>query len=49
MPIPWLHTTMRVIVLIGLIITWIGTITPVFPAPTVMWGFILLYGIATGF
>jgi uncharacterized protein YqgC (DUF456 family) len=49
MPIPWLHTTVRTIVLIGLIITWIGTLIPIFPAPTVMWGFILLYGITTGF
>jgi len=49
MPIPWLHTTIRTVVLIGLIITWIGTLIPIFPAPTVMWGFILAYGIAAGF
>ncbi len=49
MPIPWLHTTVRTIVLIGLIITWIGTIIPIFPAPSVMWGLILVYGISAGF
>ena len=49
MPIPWLHTTIRAVVLIGLIITWIGTLIPIFPAPTVMWVLILLYGIAAGF
>jgi len=47
--VPWAHTTLRVVVLIGMIITWIGTIVPIFPAPTILLAFTLAYGVTVGF
>lgn len=47
--VPWAETTLRIIVLILLILTWIGTIIPIFPAPSVMWLLILIHGIIVGF
>ncbi|MBN1249541.1 MAG: DUF456 domain-containing protein [Anaerolineae bacterium] len=47
--LPWAYTTLRIIVLVLLILTWFGTVIPVFPAPTVMWVLILVHGIVTGF
>lgn len=49
MLLPWVHTTLRVVILIGMVITWIGTIVPIFPAPTIMLAFTLVYGITAGF
>ena len=46
---PWLHTTVRISVLIGMIISWAGMVIPAFPAPLVMWAFTLVYGIIQGF
>lgn len=46
---PWAETTLRIIILIGLILTWLGTVIPIFPAPSVMWVLILVYGVITGF
>lgn len=47
--VPWVDVTVRVLMLIGLGATWLGTIVPIFPAPTLMWVLILLYGLVTGF
>lgn len=46
---PWVEPALSIIVLIGLLLTWIGTIVPIFPAPTVMWILVLIYGFAAGF
>lgn len=47
--VPWLDVTLRVIILVGLLVSWGATIIPIFPAPTVMWALTLIYGVATGF
>ena len=47
--IAWLSTALRLVILAGLIMAWIGTIIPIFPGPTVMWLFVLLYGLVAGF
>jgi uncharacterized protein len=49
MLVPWLDTALRVVILIGLLMAWGGTIIPIFPGPTVMWVFVLVYGLAAGF
>lgn len=50
MTIPsWIESALRIIILLGLVITWAGTLIPIFPAPTVMWVLILVYGIVSGF
>ena len=49
MDAPWLDLTFRFIVLFGLLISWILTIVPIFPGPTVMWALVLIYGIVAGF
>jgi uncharacterized protein YqgC (DUF456 family) len=46
---PWLDVTVTIFTLVGLIIAWLATIIPAFPAPTLMWLLILMYGVATGF
>jgi uncharacterized protein YqgC (DUF456 family) len=45
----WVEPALSIVVLIGLLLTWIGTIVPIFPAPIVMWILILIYGIFAGF
>lgn len=45
----WLGSVFRLVVLLSLIASWIGTLIPAFPAPTVMWALTLLYGLSTGF
>jgi uncharacterized protein len=47
--VPWVDLTFRIIILLGLVLSWMGTIVPIFPAPTVMWLFVLIYGVVTGF
>lgn len=47
--LPWFDVALRVVILIGLIVSWVATIVPLFPAPTVMWALILVYGILSGF
>jgi hypothetical protein len=49
MILPWLDAAFTIVILIGLIVAWLGTLIPIFPAPTVMWIFILIYGLVTGF
>jgi uncharacterized protein YqgC (DUF456 family) len=49
MILPWLDTAFTIVILIGLIVAWLGTLIPIFPAPTVMWIFVLIYGVVTGF
>ena len=46
---PWTTIALPIFVLIGLALSWAATVIPIFPAPTVMWGLTLLYGILTGF
>jgi uncharacterized protein YqgC (DUF456 family) len=46
---PWLDTTFRIVILLGLLLSWGGTVIPIFPGPTVMWVFVLVYGIVAGF
>jgi uncharacterized protein YqgC (DUF456 family) len=45
----WLDLTFRFIVLFGLLVSWILTIVPIFPGPTVMWALVLIYGVVAGF
>ncbi len=45
----WLVLGFRIFVLIGMLLSWIGTIIPIFPGPTVMWVLALVYGIVQGF
>ena len=47
--LPWLDVTFRIVILLGLLLSWVGTVIPIFPGPTVMWIFVLIYGIVAGF
>lgn len=47
--LPWLDIALRVAILFGLIASWIATVIPIFPAPTLMWALTLIYGIVAGF
>jgi uncharacterized protein YqgC (DUF456 family) len=47
--LPWAETTIRIILLILLLLTWVGTVIPIFPAPSVIWLLILIYGLVSGF
>ncbi|MGC9520774.1 MAG: DUF456 family protein [Anaerolineae bacterium] len=47
--LPWIDVALRVVILIGLVVSWVATIIPIFPAPTVMWSLTLIYGIVSGF
>jgi uncharacterized protein YqgC (DUF456 family) len=45
----WLNQTLRIGTLIILLVSWAAMVIPAFPAPAVMWAFIFLYGLLTGF
>jgi uncharacterized protein len=47
--VPWADIAFRLVILLGLLLSWAGTIIPIFPGPTVMWVFVLIHGIVTGF
>ncbi len=47
--VPWLDIALRVVILIGMLLSWLGTFVPIFPATAVIWGLALIYGIVTGF
>ncbi len=47
--VPWVETGFRIVILLGLLLSWVGTIIPIFPGPTVMWIFVLIHGIVMGF
>lgn len=49
MDVSWLTLTLQIVVLITMILSWIGTLIPIFPGPTVMWALALLYGLVVGF
>ncbi len=49
MSAPWLIMGFKIFILVGMILSWIGTIIPIFPGPTVMWVLALVYGIVQGF
>lgn len=46
---PWLIMGFKIFILVGMLLSWIGTIIPIFPGPTVMWVLALVYGIVQGF
>jgi uncharacterized protein YqgC (DUF456 family) len=46
---PWLGTTLNIGILVSMLVTLIGTIIPIFPGPTVLWGLALVYGLLHGF
>lgn len=45
----WFETALEIVILVALLMAWVATIIPIFPAPAVMWALTLVYGIATGF
>lgn len=49
MSAPWLIMGFKIFILVGMLLSWIGTIIPIFPGPTVMWVLALAYGVVQGF
>jgi uncharacterized protein YqgC (DUF456 family) len=47
--LPWIETGFEILILVSLIVAWLATVVPIFPAPAVIWGLTLLYGLVTGF
>jgi uncharacterized protein YqgC (DUF456 family) len=45
----WLQTTLNIGILLSMLLALIGSLVPIFPGPTVLWGLSLLYGLLTGF
>jgi uncharacterized protein YqgC (DUF456 family) len=45
----WLTLTFQVVILLAMLLSWFGTVIPIFPGPTVMWALALLYGLVRGF
>lgn len=49
MDAPWWTLTFQIVIMVALILSWIGTVVPIFPGPTVMWVLMLVYGLVDGF
>ena len=45
----WLGTTLNIGILLSMLVALIGTLIPIFPGPTVLWGLALVYGLLSGF
>ena len=45
----WLGTTLNIGIFLSMLIALIGTLVPIFPGPTVLWGLSLVYGLLNGF
>ena len=45
----WLGTTLNIFILLSMFVALIGSLIPIFPGPTVLWGLVLLYGLLSGF
>ena len=45
----WFAQAFEITIFVGLFLSWIGTIVPIFPGPTLMWVLVLVYGLVDGF
>ena len=45
----WLGTTLNIAILLSMLVALIGSLIPIFPGPTVLWGLALVYGLLSGF
>ncbi len=45
----WLENSITIFILLSMLIALIGSLIPIFPGPTVLWGLALVYGLVTGF
>ena len=45
----WLGNTLNIGILISMLIALMGSIIPIFPGPTVLWGLALVYGLLSSF
>lgn len=46
---PWLGTTLNIFILLSMLVALVGSLIPIFPGPTVLWGLSLIYGLLRGF
>lgn len=45
----WLGSTLNISILLSMLVALIGSLIPIFPGPTVLWGLALIYGLLSGF
>ncbi|MDF1516223.1 MAG: DUF456 family protein [Anaerolineae bacterium] len=46
---PWLDTTLNIGILLSMLVALLGSLIPIFPGPTVLWGLALIFGLLSGF
>ena len=46
---PWLETTLNIAIFFSMLAALIGSLIPIFPGPTTLWGLALVYGLLSGF
>ncbi len=45
----WLGNTLKIGILLSMLVALVGSLIPIFPGPTVLWGLALVYGLLSGF